>query len=149
MNSKNKADSAKIDTDQAAEVPKSKARPRAQTKAKSAKKAEAKPRAARAKTAKPAAEPAEKFDFIGKVETLLVKGGAGAAGFEFGLRGRHGKRRSFRLDAADPFTMNAMAHLVLAAHTSETKIGVRTGAEAEGVLLVTELASRPKLGKGG
>lgn len=147
MKNKNKAETAETD---AKSSPKdASAKTMAKTRAKARDKAKPKPRAARARPAESAPEDAGKFDFIGKVETLLVKGGAGAAGFEFGLRGRHGKRRNFRLDAADPFTMNAMAHLVLAAHASEAKIGVRTGAEQEGVPLVTELASRPKLGKSG
>lgn len=45
--------------------------------------------------------------------------------------------------------MNAMAHLVLAAHASGTKIGVRTTADVEGVLIVSELESRPKPGRRG
>ena len=119
-------------------------------KAKEKAKAKVKGKAAAPKRDKPAKppKPAPEFDFIGKVESLRVKSGAGPEGFEFGLRGRHGKRRSFRFDTADAFAMNAMAHLVLAAHASETKIGVKTGAEIEGVLVVRELESRPKLGKG-
>ena len=119
-------------------------------KAKEKAKAKVKGKAAAPKRDKPAKppKPAPEFDFIGKVESLRVKSGAGPEGFEFGLRGRHGKRRSFRFDTADAFAMNAMAHLVLAAHASETKIGVKTGAEVEGVLVVRELESRPKLGKG-
>ena len=119
-------------------------------KAKEKAKAKVKGKAAAPKRDKPAKppKPAPEFDFIGKVESLRVKSGAGPEGFEFGLRGRHGKRRSFRFDTADAFAMNAMAHLVLAAHASETKIGVKTGAEVEGVLVVRDLESRPKLGKG-
>jgi hypothetical protein len=83
------------------------------------------------------------------VESIKLKSGAGAEGFEFGLRGRHGKRKNFRFDAADPFAMNAMSHLVLAAHAGETKIGIRTAAEVDGILIVRELESRPKLGKTG
>lgn len=122
----------------------------------SKKKAAAKPAKAKsekAKTAKRAkpgkpAKPAKDFDFIGKVESLKVRSGAGAGGFEFGLRGRRSKRKSFRFDPSDAFAMNAMAHLVLAAHASATKIGVRTGDKVDGVFLVRELESRPKLGKG-
>lgn len=105
-------------------------------------KAKSKPRGKAERPAK-----SDVFDFVGKVESLRVKSGAGAEGFEFGLKGRHGKRRIFRFDAADAFAMNAMAHLVLAAHASETKIGVRTGAEVEGVLIVRELETRPRIGK--
>lgn len=101
---------------------------------------------ARAKTDKPA-KPGHDFDFVGKVESLAVKSGAGPDGFTFSLRGRHGKRRSFRFDTGDGFAMNAMAHLVLAAHAGGTRLGVRTGAEADGVFIVRELESRPKLGK--
>lgn len=115
-------------------------------KAKDKSKPKTKAKAPRAKAAKPAKP--DGFDFVGKVESLRVKSGAGAEGFEFGLKGRHGKRRTFRFDAADAFAMNAMAHLVLAAHANETKIGVRTGAEVEGVLIVRELETRPRIGKG-
>ena len=62
---------------------------------------------------------------------------------------RAGERQNFRFDAADPFAMNAMSHLVLAAHAGETKIGIRTAAEVDGILIVRELESRPKLGKTG
>ena len=119
-------------------------KPAKKPKAKGKEKAKAKP--PRVKAEKPA-KPGHDFDFVGKVERLRVSSGAGAEGFEFGLRGRHGKRRSFRFDTADAFAMNAMAHLVLAAHASDTRIGVRTGAEVAGVLVVRELESRPGLGK--
>ena len=126
-----------------AETPAKKTKKKAGEKAKDKKAPKAKvPRAKAEKPAKP-----EGFDFVGKVESLRVKSGAGAEGFAFGLKGRHGKRRTFRFDAADAFAMNAMAHLVLAAHACETKIGVRTGAEVEGVLIVRELESRPRIGK--
>lgn len=121
---------------------------KAKGKAKPKAKIKAKIKAQRHKAEKPAKQ-AHDFDFVGKVESLRVKSGAGAEGFEFGLKGRHGKRKHFRFDTADAFAMNAMAHLVLAAHASETKIGVRTGVEVEGVLIVRELESRPKIGKGG
>jgi hypothetical protein len=111
-------------------------------------KAKAKAKPSRAKTEKPP-RPAHDFDFVGKVESIKLKSGAGAEGFEFGLRGRHGKRKNFRFDAADPFAMNAMSHLVLAAHAGATKIGIRTAAEVDGILIVRELESRPKLGKTG
>ena len=122
------------------------AKAKSKTNAKSKTKSKSKAKAPRPKAEKPAS-PAQDFDFVGRVESLRVKSGAGPEGFEFGLRGRHGKRRSFRFDAADAFAVNAMAHLVLAAHASDTKIGVRTAAEVEGVLIVRELESRPKLGK--
>ena len=128
---------------EAAKKPAKTAKPKSNDKTKEKTKA----RPPRVKAEKPA-KPQHSFDFVGKVERLRVKSGAGAEGFEFGLRGRHGKRRSFRFDTTDVFAMNAMAHVVLAAHASETKIGVRTGAEVEGVLIVRELESRPKLGKG-
>lgn len=117
-------------------------KPKAKTKAK----AKAKP--SRAKAVKPS-RPTHDFDFVGKVESIKVKSGAGAEGFEFGLRARHGKRKNFRFDAADQFAMNAMSQLVLAAHAGETKIGIRAAAEVDGILIVRELESRPKLGKTG
>jgi hypothetical protein len=123
-----------------AEKPVKKPKAKARTKAKGDK-------VSRPKLAKPAAT--HDFDFVGKVESLLVKSGAGPQGFVFGLKGRHGKRGRFRLDPADAFAMNAMAHLVLAARASETKIGVRVGAEADGVLTVRELEIYPKIGKTG
>mgnify|MGYP000564766136 CR=1 FL=1 len=129
-------------------VEKAKAKEKTKAKTETKVKAKTKTKASRPKVAKPA-KPAHDFDFIGKVESLLVKSGAGAEGFAFGLRGRHGKRRNFRFDSGDAFAMNAMAHLVLAAHASDSKIGVRTGSEVDGVLIVRELESRPKLGKHG
>ena len=106
-----------------------------------------KSRDAAPKPAKHSVEPAPEFDFVGRVESLRVAGGAGAEVFEFGLRGRHGKRQRFRLDPASPFALNAMAHLVLAAHGTGAKIGIRAGDEVEGVIVVRELESRPRLGK--
>ena len=119
-------------------------KPKEKTKAK----AKAKVKPSRAKAVKPS-RPTHDFDFVGKVESIKVKSGAGAEGFEFGLRARHGKRKNFRFDAADQFAMNAMSQLVLAAHAGETKIGIRTAAEVDGILIVRELESRPKLGKTG
>ncbi len=49
------------------------------------------------------------FDFIGKVESLVVKGGSNAEVFEFGLRGRHGSRQTFRLKTSDSFSLNIIA----------------------------------------
>ena len=120
-------------------------KPAKKAKDKSKPKAKSKVKAPRAKAEKPTKP--EGFDFVGKVESLRVKSGAGAEGFEFGLKGRHGKRRTFRFDATDAFAMNAMAHLVMAAHANDTKIGIRTGAEVEGVLTVRELESRRRIGK--
>jgi hypothetical protein len=128
------------------EKPVKKAKVKAKTKIKSKVKTKAKPSSPKAE--KPS-KPAHDFDFVGKVESIKVKSGAGAEGFEFGLRARHGKRKSFRFDAADQFAMNAMSQLVLAAHAGETKIGIRTAAEVDGILIVRELESRPKLGKTG
>ena len=131
----------------AAEKP---AKKKAKDQAKNKSKAKAKVLRGKAeKSASPdkAAKPADNFDFVGKVETLRVRSGGGAESFEFGLKGRHGKRKHFRFDAADAFAMNAMAHLVLTAHASDARIGVRTGAEVAGVLVVRELESRPGLGK--
>jgi len=133
-------------------APKAKTKAKSETKAKARSKTKSKPKSktrdAGPKVVKPA-EAAHDFDFVGKVESLLVKSGSGAEGFAFGLRGRHGKRQSFRLDPTDQFAMNAMAHLVLAAHASDTKIGVRTGPEVEGILIVRELECRPRIGKRG
>ena len=121
-------------------------KPVTKEKAKSKAKTKAKSKAPRARAEKPASS-GHDYDFIGKVESLRISSGAGPEGFVFGLKGRHGKRRSFRFDAADAFTLNAMAHLVLAAHAGETRIGVRTAAEVDGVLVVREIESRPKIGK--
>ena len=117
-------------------------------KTKDRKRDKAKVKSPRVKAAK-VANPENDFDFIGKVESLKVKTGAGPAGFEFGLRGRNGKRRNCRFVAGDDFAMNAMAHLVLSAHAGEIRIGVRGASEVDGVLIVRELESRPKLRKAG
>lgn len=102
---------------------------------------------AKPRRVKPAADAANGFDFVGKVESLLVKSGNALGGFEFGLRGRHGKRQTFRLDSSDPAAMNAMAQILVAAHASEAKIGVRADAGTDGVPQVRELECRPKIGK--
>jgi hypothetical protein len=93
--------------------------------------------------------PREHFDFIGKVESLVVKGGSNAGVFEFGLRGRHGSRQTFRLKTDDSFSLNIIAPVVTAAHAREAKIGVRVATDEGGIQYVTEVASRPKLGKTG
>lgn len=109
-------------------------------KIKAKNKLKAKTKTPRVKAEKPAKP--NGFDFVGRVESLRVRSGTGPEGFEFGLKGRHGKRRAFRLDATDAFAMNVMTHLVLAAHANETKIGIRTGAEVKGVLIVREIETR-------
>jgi hypothetical protein len=91
----------------------------------------------------------EGFDFVGRVESLAVRGGASLETFEFGLRGRHGLRQTFRLNTSDSFSLNIIAPIVTAAHANEAKIGVRAVADEGGVHYVTEVASRPKLGKAG
>lgn len=140
MTDQDMADAAAAPAEVAPKTPKTKTKAKAKAKVK-------KPKSARAKAAKP--EPAHDFDFVGKVESLLVKSGTGPQGFEFGLRGRHGKRGRFRLDPADAFAMNVMAHLVLAARASESKIGVRSGAGDDGVRTVRELEIYPKIGRAG
>lgn len=92
--------------------------------------------------------PAKLFDFIGKVESIVVKSEAGAETFEFGLRGRHGLRQTLALGTSDAFALNIMAPIVTAAHASDTKIGVRVAPREGGIPQVVEVASRPKLGKG-
>jgi hypothetical protein len=87
------------------------------------------------------------FDFIGKVESLVVKGGSSDAVFEFGLRGRHGSRQTFRLKTSDSFSLNIVAPIVTAAHANDAKIGVRVLPEVSDVPYVMEVAIRPKLGK--
>lgn len=98
------------------------------------------------KAAKP---PHDGFDFVGKVESLVVKGGSTGEVFEFGLRGRHGSRQVFRLRTSDSFSLTIIAPIVTAAHATESKIGVRALADEGGTHYVTEVASRPKLGKKG
>jgi hypothetical protein len=103
-----------------------------------------KPARAKAKT-KPS--DAHGYDFVGKVESIVVRGGGEASAFEFGLRGRHGARQTFRLRASDGFALTVMAPIVTAAHATESKIGVRVAPAETGELYVLEVASRPKLRK--
>lgn len=130
----------------AAEPPAKKEKSKARNKAKEKEKAKVKVKPPR-DTAEKSAKADDAFDFVGKVDSLSVRSGAGPEGFAFSLRGRHGKRRTFRFDPADAFAMNAMAHMVLAAHSGGAKLGVRTGAEVDGVLIVRDLETRHKLGK--
>ena len=125
---------------------KDKSKDKAKAKLKAKSKTKSKTKAPRVKAKKPA-ETAPAFDYVGKVDSLRIASGAGAEGFEFGLKARHGKRKRFRFDPADAFAMNAMAHLVLAAHAAGTKLGVRTAPEADGILIVREVESRHKLEK--
>lgn len=128
----------------AAETPAKKQKVKERPKDKEKAKGKAKP--PRSKAEKPIKD-ADAFDFVGKVESLSVRSGAGPEGFAFSLRGRHGKRCSFRFDATDAFAANAMAHLVLAAHACGAKLGVRTAAEVDGALIIRQLESRHKFGK--
>lgn len=130
----------------AAEKPGKKPKTKDKEKAKEKPMGKIKSKPARAKSGTPA-NPSHDFDFVGKVDSLRVRSGAGAEGFEFGLRGRHGKRRHFRFDTTDAFAMNAMAHLVLAAHANDSKLGIRTADEVDGIFIVRDIESRPKLGK--
>lgn len=91
-----------------------------------------------------AASPA--FDFVGKVDAIRVVGAAGAEVFEFTLRGRDDAHGSFRLKASEPFALAAMVPLILSAHAQDSKIGVRVE-QVEGASWVTEIESRPGLGK--
>ncbi|WP_421693706.1 hypothetical protein [Aestuariivirga sp.] len=110
-------------------------------------KVKTKTKASRGKLVEDALPAESEFDFVGKVESLQVKTGSAPDGFEFGLRGRHGQRKSFRLDLSDPVALNAMTHILVAAHASEAKIGVKVDGSGEGIPQVKELAWRPKLGK--
>ena len=109
--------------------------------------AKAKAKTKTAIKAKPAKTSASGFDFVGRVESLIVKCGSGAEIFEFELRGRNGERHVLRLRTSDSFSLNIMAPIVTAAHATDAKIGVRTAADASGFHYVTEVESRPKLGK--
>lgn len=111
-------------------------------------------KAAKARTARKPARTGAKvktggtgFDFVGKVESIFVRGGGEAGAFEFGLRGRHGARQTFRLRASDNFALSVMAPIVTAAHATEAKIGVRTAPAEAGEPYVVEVTSRPKLRK--
>jgi hypothetical protein len=97
--------------------------------------------------AKPKEAGANGFDFVGKVESIVVRGGGEAGAFEFGLRSRHGARQTFRLKASDSFALAVMVPIVTAAHTTEAKIGVRVATAEAGEPYVVEVASRPKLRK--
>ena len=84
---------------------------------------------------------------MGKVESIVVKSGGEAGSFEFGLRGRHGARQTFRLRTSDSFSLAIIAPIVTAAHANEAKIGVRVAQAEDSGIYVVEVASRPKLGK--
>jgi hypothetical protein len=111
----------------------------------------AKPVPARRKAAakaKAKAADGKVFDFIGKVESIVVKTGSGGETFQFGLRGRHGLRQTLALGTSDSFALSIMAPIVTAAHATETKIGVRVAPGQGSIPQVIEVASRPKLAKG-
>lgn len=86
------------------------------------------------------------FDFIGRVESIRVKGSASGLEFEFALHGRKGTHQSFRLNAAHAATV--MANVVIAAHDKGAKIGVRSEKGGEGLPVAAEIVWRPRLGKG-
>jgi hypothetical protein len=118
-------------------------------KAKEAVPADKPARPSRKKPARKAArgKPADirRFDFVGKVESIVVTTGGEADVFEFGLRGRQGARQTFRLKTSESFALNVMAPIVTSAHATEAKIGVRIAPVEGGVPYVVEVASRPKL----
>lgn len=108
-------------------------------KARQARKSSA-PKAARGKPVK-----TPEFDFIGKVESIGINAGAEKPALTFGLKGRNGERRIFEIPAGENTMANAIATLLTAARSAETKIGVRVGANDA----VVEVQSRPRLGKDG
>lgn len=108
----------------------------------------AKPAAKPKKPREPKAAPAG-FDFVGRVESIRVTGGAAGAGFEFALHGRKGARQSYRLGTEHGAAMIAMAHIVIAAHDKDAKIGVRSEKAGNGLPVAAEVVWRPKLGKAG
>lgn len=139
MKQKNKAETAGTEAGQKADS--------AVTSAKRVTKVKAKAKTKTISEAKASKTRSDSFDFVGKVESLIVTGGSGAEAFEFGLRNRNGERQAFRLRTSDSFSMSIMAPIVIAAHAADAKIGVRAAADETGVRYVMEVARRPKLGK--
>jgi hypothetical protein len=106
------------------------------------------------KTAQPKSAPGSKgraagdFDFIGRVTRIHVKDSPSGPVCEFALHGRKGARQSFRISTAHDSAMMAMVQIVIAAHDRDAKIGVRSKEGGEGLPVTTEIAWRPKSGKG-
>ena len=77
-----------------------------------------------------------------------MKSSASGPEFEFAVHGRKGAHQSFRLNAGHGAGVMAMAHVVIAAHDKDAKIGVRSEKGGEGLPVAAEIVWRPKLGKG-
>lgn len=88
------------------------------------------------------------FDFVGRVESIRARATSSGPEFVFMLRGRKSSHQSFRLTGDHAAAMMAMAHIVIAAHDKDAKIGVRSEKSGEGGPVAVEIAWRPKLGKG-
>lgn len=94
-----------------------------------------------------AATPA--FDFVGRVESIRATSNPSGPEFEFALHGRKGPSQSFRLNPEHGAAVMTMAHVVIAAHDNDAKIGVRTAQGGKGLPVVAEVVWRPKIGKAG
>ncbi len=86
-----------------------------------------------------------KFEFVGKVESINIKGdGTSSHQFLFSLINKKGEHRSFLLDQSEPLRFSAMASLLTAAFAAEKKVSIRTAANASGPAFAGELEVRTK-----
>jgi hypothetical protein len=85
------------------------------------------------------------FEFVGRVESINVKGaGANSNQFLFSLVDKKGSHNSYLLDPSEPLRLSAMASLLTAASASGAKVKVRSAPNADGPNFAGELEVRNK-----
>ena len=85
------------------------------------------------------------FDFVGKVESINIKGdGTSGHQFLFSLINKKGDNRSFLLDPSEPQRFSIIASLLTAAFVAKKKVSIRTAPNPSGPAFVVELEVRTK-----
>jgi hypothetical protein len=97
------------------------------------------------KLAKKAKSDDSEFEFVGRVESINVKGvGVNSNQFLFSLIDKKGAHKSYLLDPSEPLRFSAMANLLTAASTSGAKVKIRSALNPGGPNFAGELEIRNK-----
>jgi hypothetical protein len=98
------------------------------------------------KLAKKAKSDENEFDFVGRVESINVKGaGVDSYQFLFSLIDKKGAHKSYLLDPSEPLRFSAMAGLLNAASASGAKVKIRSTLNPGGLNFAGELEIRTKV----
>jgi hypothetical protein len=85
------------------------------------------------------------FEFIGRIDTINVKGsGVNSNYFQFSLIDKKGARKSYLLDPAEPLRFSTMANLLTAATGAGAKVKIRSMLNPDGSSFASELEVRIK-----